>query len=255
MNKLQNKVSVITGAGSGIGKAIALLFASEGSNVVATDINRQRLEDLEKEVRDAGGEITTVIADVANQQDIDQMIDTAVTTYGTLDILINNAGIMDSFEPAGEVSDETYERVMRINTDGTFWAVRKALSVFVPKKNGVIVNITSMAGINGARGGAAYTMSKHAVVGLTKNTGYIYAKMGIRCNAIAPGGVQTNISETIDPSKMASLGSERIMPGTQLMPRMGNPDELAAAALFLAGDDASFVNGEVLTVDGGWNAY
>src|SRR5690606_19186922 len=102
MNKLQNKVSVVTGAGSGIGKAIALLFAAEGSKVVATDINRQRLDELEKEVRNAGGELTTVIADVANQQHIDQMIDAAVTTYGTLDILVNNAGIMDSFEPAGE---------------------------------------------------------------------------------------------------------------------------------------------------------
>jgi NAD(P)-dependent dehydrogenase (short-subunit alcohol dehydrogenase family) len=255
MDKLQNKVSVITGAGSGIGKAIALLFASEGSKIVAADVNRQRLDDLEKEIKNTGGEITTVIADVANQEDINNMIDTAVTTYGTLDILVNNAGIMDSFEPAGEVSDDTYRRVMSINADGTFWAVRKALSVFVPKESGVIVNITSLAGINGARGGAAYTMSKHAVVGLTKNTGYIYARKGIRCNAIAPGGVQTNISEAIDPAKMTSLGSERIMPGTQLMPRIGNPDELAAATLFLASDDASFVNGEVLTADGGWSAY
>lgn len=255
MKEIQDKVVVITGAGSGMGKAIALLFASEGGKILAADINQQRLDTLEKEITERGGEITTVITNVAIQADIDQMIDQALDQYGTIDILINNAGIMDSFEPAGDTDNQLYEKIMKINAEGPFKAIRKALTIFIPKQQGVIINIASLGGLNGGRAGAAYTMSKHAVVGLTKNTGYMYAKMGIRCNAIAPGAVVTNISDTIDNSKIAPLVQERIMPGLALNPRSGKPLEVAKAALFLAGDDSSFINAEVLVVDGGWNAY
>ncbi len=255
MKKLENKVSIITGAGSGIGKAIALLFASEGSKVVAADINQERLDVLKREIEEKGGTVTTVIANVANEDDVENMVKVATDAFGTLDILVNNAGIMDNFAPVAEVDNEMWKKVMKINVDGTFKAMRSALKIFLPKDGGVIVNISSIGGINGARAGAAYTASKHAVIGLTKNTGYMYSKTGIRCNAIAPGAIATNIAETIDFSKVTPLVNDRIMAGMPLNPRTGDPAELAKAALFLASDDSSFVNGEVLVVDGGWNAY
>ena len=255
MKKLENKVSVITGAGSGMGRSIALLFAAEGSKVVATDINQTRLDALSTEIKEKGGEVTTLISNIAKEEDIENMINAAVSTYGTLDILINNAGVMDHFAPVGELDNAMWEKVMKINVDGPFKAMRSALQIFLKKGSGVIVNIASLGGINGARAGAAYTASKHAVIGLTKNTGYMYAKLGIRCNAIAPGAVNTNIAETIDFTKITPLVNERIMPGMALNPRTGDPNEIAKAALFLASDDSSFINASVLVTDGGWSAY
>ena len=255
MKKLDNKVSVITGAGSGMGRAIAVLFAAEGSKVVATDINQERLEALSAEIKEKGGIVTTLISNIAQEEDIENMINMAVSTYGTLDILVNNAGIMDHFAPVGELDNAMWEKVMKVNVDGPFKAMRSAVKVFLKNGSGVIVNIASVGGVNGARAGAAYTASKHAVIGLTKNTGYMYARLGIRCNAIAPGAVNTNIGDTIDFSKITPLVNERIMPGMALNPRTGEPSEIAKAALFLASDDSSFVNAAVVVVDGGWTAY
>lgn len=255
MKKLENKVSVITGAGSGMGKEIALLFAAEGSKVIATDIDQKRLDALKIEIKEKGGEVTTLISNIAKEEDIENMISVAVSTYGTLDILVNNAGIMDHFAPVAELENAMWEKVMKVNVDGPFKAMRSALKIFLKKGNGVIVNIASIGGLNGARAGAAYTASKHAVIGLTKNTGYMYSKSGIRCNAIAPGAVNTNIGDTIDFSKITPLVNERIMPGMTLNPRTGEPSEIAKVALFLASDDSSFVNASVITVDGGWSAY
>jgi NAD(P)-dependent dehydrogenase (short-subunit alcohol dehydrogenase family) len=254
MKKLENKVAIITGAGSGMGKAMAIRFASEGCHVVAADVNRERLEVLEKEVVDAGNDIHITVADMTREEDIENMIQTAVSVYGTLDILVNNAGIMDNFGPAADVDNKTWERVMKINLEGPFKSMRSALKIFLAKGSGVIINIASIGGLFGGRAGAAYTASKYALIGLTKNTGYVYAKSGIRCNAIAPGAVKTNIGDTIDMSRITPLINERIMPGIALSPRTGEPDEVAAVALFLASDDASFINGEVIVVDGGWTA-
>jgi NAD(P)-dependent dehydrogenase (short-subunit alcohol dehydrogenase family) len=255
MKKLENKVSVITGAGSGMGKEIALLFAAEGSKVIATDIDQKRLDALKIEIKEKGGEVTTLISNIAKEEDIENMISVAVSTYGTLDILVNNAGIMDHFAPVAELENAMWEKVMKVNVDGPFKAMRSALKIFLKKGNGVIVNIASIGGLNAARAGAAYTASKHAVIGLTKNTGYMYSKSGIRCNAIAPGAVNTNIGDTIDFSKITPLVNERIMPGMALNPRTGEPSEIAKVALFLASEDSSFVNASVITVDGGWSAY
>ena len=255
MKKLENKVSIITGAGSGMGKAISILFAAEGSKVIAADINQERLDALKKEVSESGGELTTVLTNVAKEEDIENMIKMATTKYGTLDILVNNTGVMDNFGPVGEVDNSMWEKVMKVNVDGPFKAMRSAVKIFLEKKSGVIINICSIGGIKGGVAGAAYTTSKHALVGLTKSTGYLYSKSGIRCNGIAPGAVNTNIAETIDMTKITPLVNDRIMSGMALNPRTGESPEIAKAALFLACDDSSFVNGEILVVDGGWSAY
>lgn len=255
LKKINNKISIITGAGSGMGRAMAILFSSEGSKIIAADINKERLDILEKEIKSKGGEINTVLTDISKKEDIENMINKAKSIYGTLDILVNNAGIMDNFEPVGDLTDTLWDRVMKINLYGPMIAMREALKIFLPKKSGIILNIASLGGLNGARAGAAYTASKHAVVGLTKNTGYMYSKSGIRCNAIAPGAIETNISETIDMSKITPIVNDRVMPGLALNPRTGKPEEIAKTALFLVSEDSSFINGEVVTVDGSWSAY
>ncbi len=255
MKKLENKVSIVTGAGSGMGRSIAMLFASEGSKVIAADISSERLSALEQEIKSAGGEITTVLANMSVEAEIENMIQMAVQRYETLDILVNNAGIMDNMQPVGETDNSTWARVMKVNAEGPFKAMRSAVNIFLPKQSGVIINICSIGGLKGGVAGAAYTASKHALIGLTKSTGYMYSKSGIRCNAIAPGAVKTNISESMDFTKITPLINERIMTGLALNPRSGEPDEIARVALFLASDDASFVNATVLVADGGWSAY
>lgn len=255
MKKLTGKTALITGAGSGMGKAISRLFAFEDCKVVATDINSERLQLLHQEIIGQGGNITTLLANMALEEDIERMINLAVATYGTLDILVNNAGIMDHFAPVAELDNSMWEKVMNINVTGPMKAMRSAVKIFLEKGNGCIINIASIGGLQGARAGAAYTASKHALIGLTKNTGYLYAKTGIRCNAIAPGAVNTNIADTIDMSKITPLINDRIMSGMVLNAKTGEPSDIANVALFLASDDAGFINGAVITVDGGWTAY
>lgn len=255
MHTLENKVAIITGAGAGLGKAIAILFAQAGAKVVAADINEKTLGEVSFALTELEGTFITVVADMAQAADIEKLVQTAVTTYGTVDILVNNAGVMDNFALTADVTDQVWDRVMHINVDGPFKAMRAVLQIMLAKRSGVIINIASIGGLQGARAGAAYTASKHALIGLTKNTGYVYAKSGIRCNAIAPGAMDTTIGATIDMHTISPLVTERILPGMALNPRTADPLEVAKLALFLASDDASFINGAVVVADGGWTAY
>ncbi|WP_339227238.1 SDR family oxidoreductase [Oceanobacillus sp. FSL K6-2867] len=250
--KLQEKVAIVTGAASGMGKAIAKLYAMEGAKVVVADLNFEGAAEVVKEIIADNGVAVAVQVNVANQEDIDHMIDTAVNEYGKLDILVNNAGIMDGFEPVADITDERWDLIFDVNTKGVMRSMRKAIPLFLKQGAGVIVNIASTGGLNGAHAGATYGASKHAVVGLTKNTGYMYAQKGIRCNAIAPGAVNTNISASM--KNINPFGMERTKTVQGVIPKVGEPEEIANAALFLATDEASFVNGTVLTVDGGWTA-
>lgn len=251
--KLQDKVAVVTGAASGMGKAISILYAKEGAKVVLADFNIDGANKVVEEITASGGIAIAVKTDVSMQVDVDNLIDSAVKTYGSVDVLVNNAGIMDNFIPVEKVTDELWDKIIAVNTTGPMKLIRKCMPIFLEKKKGVIVNIASIGGIAGSRAGAAYTTSKYALVGLTKNVGFQYATSGIRCNAIAPGGVNTNIGKTITaPDK---FGMERAMSGTVNNPRMGEASEIATVALFLASDDASFINGSVITADAGWTAY
>ncbi len=251
--RLSGKVAVVTGAASGMGKSIAELFAAEGAKVVISDLNVEHANAVAQGIAEKGGSALAVQGNVAVEADVQRLFDAAVETFGTVDILVNNAGIMDNFVPAGDLTDELWDRVFAVNTTGPMRTTRKALSIFVPKQAGVIVNIASAGGLFGSRAGAAYTASKHAVVGLTKSVGYQYAKLGIRCNAIAPGGVKTNIGASMKAPN--AFGAERAMAGMGINPRVGEPEEIAKVALFLASDESSFVNGTTVTADAGWTAY
>ncbi|OIK86753.1 3-ketoacyl-ACP reductase [Oenococcus oeni] len=251
--RLKNKVVIITGAASGMGKAIAELFARQGAKIIAGDLNEDCVKSVVEKIKQAGGEAIAVKANVANQADIDNLFSSAENSFHGLDILVNNAGIMDNMEPVANVTDSEWERVFSVNTVSVMRTSRIAVKLFLPKKHGVILNIASVGGIQGARAGAAYTASKHAVVGLTKNTAYMYEKEGIRCNAIAPGGINTNISSSM--TNIDKFGMQRQQTGMTTMPEPGSAEDIANAALFLVSDEAAYVNGAVLPVDGAWTAY
>lgn len=246
---LKNKVAVVTGAGSGIGEAIAQLFAQQGAKVIAADILLPNVEEVAKQAEK--DMIYPVKADVSKEEDVRQMIEAATTQFGGLHILVNNAGIMDKMTPAHELTDDLWEKVLAVNVTGPMRAIRQALPIFMEQKEGCIINVASIGGIAGSRAGVAYTSSKHAVIGMTKNIGFQYSKLGIRCNAIAPGGVKTNI-DLSDPS---AFGSQKTAEGMASVPRIGESSEIAQVALFLASDASSFVNGSVITADAGWTAY
>lgn len=251
--RLQDKVVVVTGAASGMGKAIAILFAKEGAKVVVSDLKLESAGATVAEITAFGGTATAVEADVSKESDVYKLIKAASNTYGTLDILVNNAGIMDDFSPAGDVIDEKWEKIFAVNTMGPMRTIRQAMPIFLEKGAGNIINIASIGGLYGYRAGAAYTASKHAVVGLTKNTAFAYADKGIRCNAIAPGGVNTNIMSSL--AAMNEAGMQKAMSGAGFNPRTGEPEDIAKVALFLASSDSDFVNGVVITADAGWTAY
>ncbi|AYM01932.1 glucose 1-dehydrogenase [Levilactobacillus yiduensis] len=251
--QLAGKVAIITGAGSGMGKSMAELFAKEGAKVVAADINEARLNEVVKAITDAGNTAVAAVTNVTKEADVVAMVQAAVDNFGQLDILVNNAGIMDNMAPVGTLTNELWDRVMTVNTTSVMLATREALKLFTKQKSGVILNIASVGGIGGGRAGAAYTASKHAVVGLTKNTAYMYENVGIRTNAIAPGGIKTNIVDTM--KGIDKEGMERQSVGMPLSPEPGTGDEIAQTALFLCSDASSYVNGTVVPVDGGWTSY
>ena len=244
--RFAGKTAIVTGAGSGIGRATTKRLVQEGARVIATDVVQPRLDDLLAELgRDR---VEAVHGDVAREETIAAIVAAA---GGRVDVLANVAGIMDGFLPVGEVDDATWDRVFAVNLTAVFRLTRAVIPIMVRQRSGSIVNVTSEAGLRGSAAGAAYTASKHALIGLTKNTAFMYAHDGIRTNAVAPGPVRTNIEA---PMK-SPLAAARIGPLFQTnLPPIAQPDQLAAAITWLASDDASNVNGVVLASDGGWSA-
>lgn len=250
--KLSGKNVVVTGASSGMGKAIVERFAREGGNVVAVARRLERLEALAEALKDAPGRVIPFAGDVSKREDNEAMIDLAVKEFGRLDVLVNNAGVMDDMSPVGDVEDARYRSLMEVNVYGPLCAMRKAVRTFLAQESGGnIINVASIGAMRTAAG-AAYAASKAAVVALTKNTAYMYIPEGIRCNAIAPGGIQTEIANSMGTPNMVGYG--RVKNVLAAAPETGTPEQIASAALFLASDDSSFVNGDVLVVDGGWIA-
>ncbi len=255
MTRLAGKVAIVTGAGSGMGRATAKLFAKEGAKVVLAEFNENSMNETLDDILKAGGTAVAIRTDVSQEADVEAMIQKAVDEYGRLDILANIAGIFDYSASVENTSTELYNRVMAVNLAGPFYACRAAIKIFNKQETGgAIVNIASIAGLFGARGGAAYTMSKHGVIGLTKNIAALYGRENgkIRANAIAPGWINTGMTASLEHNEVDPRGAAATADTGSA--NQGSPEDIAQAVLYLASDEAKFVNGTVLTVDGSWTA-
>lgn len=248
--RFEGKSVVVTGASSGMGWTIAMQFAAEGATVIAVARRQERLEQLAEQAKNLPGKILPYTGDISHKETNEGMIDFAVQQCGKLDVLVNNAGIMDEFKPITEVTDEYWDKILQVNLAGPMYAMRKAVAVMTgQEKGGNIVNIASIGGVRGCRAGAAYTASKHALVGLTKNTAYMYVDKGIRCNVICPGGVETEVMNS--QTSISQMGMGRVMAGLDSAIPAGKPEEIASAVLYIASDEARFVNGSTFVIDGG----
>jgi len=251
IHRFAHKVVLVTGAGSGIGRATALAFAREGASVAAADVSLPKAEGVAAEAAAAGGRALAVACDVSNPDDCSRAVREVESALGPLDVLVNNAGVGAS----GTVltTDEaTWDRLTRVNVKGTYLMSRAALAVMLPRRRGAIVNAGSIAGIRAVADRAAYVTTKFAVVGLTKAMALDHVKDGIRVNAVCPGTTMTpwideRLAEAPDPkAAMAALVAR------QPMGRLGTAEEMAAAYLFLASDESAFTTGSTLVVDGGF---
>lgn len=241
--RFDGKTVIVTGAGSGIGRAVAARVAAEGGKVVAVDISQERLDTAVAEMPGA----VAVAGDITSEDSIAKIVAAA---SGRVDGLANVAGIMDDMTPLHEVSDAVWSRVMAVNVEGTFRLTRAVLPLMLEAGGGSIVNVASEAGLRGSAAGLAYTTSKHAVVGLTKSTSFMYAGKNIRVNAVAPGPVATGI----EASFASELGQERVGLAMTILPPIAEAAQLAASITWLLSDDATNVSGVILPSDGGWSA-
>ena len=254
--RLENKVALITGGGSGIGRATAALFAEEGARVVVTDLNEAAAGETAAQIAAGGGVATDVAGDVTVSEDAERMVQAALETYGRLDILVNSAGVSARNALGPDASPEAvWDRVIEINLKGTYLVSWHAVAEMVRSGGASIINLASIMGLVGYPDGMGggfnpYPASKGGVVQLTKNLAISYAKENIRVNCICPGYVETSLTEalTSDPATFKNLQ------GRHPMGRLARPEEIAFAALFLAADESSFVTGTPLVVDGGYTA-
>lgn len=243
--RFSGRTVIVTGAGSGIGRATASRIAREGGRVIAVDVSQERLDAFAAE--HAGAEVETLVADISDDEAVARIVRVA---GDTIDGLANIAGIMDDMTPVAEMSDAVWQRVFRVNVDGTMKLMRAVIPTMLAQGGGSIVNTASEAALRGSAAGAAYTASKHAVAGLTKSSAFMYGPQGLRINAVAPGATITNIEASFG----SPLGAERVQAAMAVMPTPADPEALAASITFLLSDDGVNVNGVILPSDGGWSA-
>lgn len=252
--RLEGKTAIITGAGSGQGKASALLFAEQGAKVVIAEWNEEAGKQVEKEIKDAGNEAMFFKTDISDEANVQQLVQAVKDEYGTIDILFNNAGIGFSSRSKYTMASildtplNDWNSILGINLNGTFLMSKYVIPVMIEQGKGSVINNSSLNGIIGVTGADAYTASKGGVVSLTRVMAADYGKHNIRVNCICPGAINTPmISEVLDVPEIA----KNFKAGP--LGRVGEPEEIAGAALFLASDEASYVTGVILPVDGGWS--
>lgn len=243
-DRFAGKTVIVTGAGSGIGRATAARVAREGGRVIAVDISQERLDEFKEEMGDA--DITTVVGNIIEDESVQKIIEAA---GDTVDALANVAGVMDNMTPLHEMTDEVWDRVMGVNVLGMMKLSRAVLPKMLEKHAGTIVNVGSEASLKASAAGAAYTTSKHAVAGLSKSMAFMYGPSGIRTNVVAPGAVLTNIEAKYE----SELGGERVNSILPTAPEAAEAPMLAATITFLLSDDSVNINGAVLPSDGGWS--
>jgi NAD(P)-dependent dehydrogenase (short-subunit alcohol dehydrogenase family) len=251
MSKLAGKIALITGGGGGIGRATALAFVAEGAKVVVSDINTAAADAVAGEINAAGGEAIAIAADVSRSGQVAAMIEQVVARFGRLDIAFNNAAIDIEHEPLDKCSEEMFDDLMRVNVKGVWLCMKYELQQMLKQGAGAIVNTSSIGGLGGAPRQPIYGATKHAIIGLTKSAALEYGRKGIRVNAVCPGVIRTQMMERAlarDPRRQARV--DRIHP----IGRVGEAAEIARAVVFLSSEDAAFVLGQALAVDGGYTA-
>lgn len=250
MKELENKVALVTGAASGIGKETALLFANEGAKVVVSDIAEDDGKKVVKEIEDNGGEALFVKADTSSPEDHKVLIDETIDTFGQLDIAVNNAGIGGPEEPVGEYPVDGWDNIIGINLSGVFYGINRQIPAMLDSGGGSVINMASILGAVGAPNVAGYVAAKHGVVGLTKSAALEYAEQNIRVNAVGPGYVYTNMVNEEEMGKEGIEALEKLHP----MGRLGEAKEIAEMVLWLASDKSSFATGSYFPVNGGYLA-
>jgi 3-oxoacyl-[acyl-carrier protein] reductase len=244
---LEGKGAIVTGAGSGIGRAIALRFATEGARVVVAELNEARGAETADLIRRGGGEVLAIPTDVSRSDSVAALFARLDALGWPPDILVNNAGNAIPSTPTHEMSDEAWDTIVKVHLNGTFYGTREALKRMLPRNSGSIINIGSVVGLRGLSNAAGYTASKGAITALTKGVAREVAKAGIRVNCIAPGWIETPILANV-----ADEARDRLTQSIA-MGRLGTPAEVAAVAVFLAGDESSYLTGQVISPNGGWH--
>jgi NAD(P)-dependent dehydrogenase (short-subunit alcohol dehydrogenase family) len=252
---VSGKIALVTGGAAGIGRATALKFAAEGAKLVVSDVMVEGGEETAEMIRASGGEAVFIRADISKSTDVAALIAQTVAKFGRLDCACNNAGIEGTIAPFVDQTEEDFDKIIAVNLRGVFLCLKAEITQMLAQGGGTIVNLSSVAGLIGFSGLSPYVASKHAVNGLTKNAALEYAKQGIRVNSVCPGGIDTRMLDSL--AKQATGGtmtSRQMMDGLHPMGRIGTPDEVANLIVWLCSDNASFITGAHVPVDGGFVA-